>query len=189
MPELDLPVLDVAGLRSLLPALCQGCRSFADLRRAPWLGAIQALLTHEQRQSLSREAPEQIEVPSGSRIKLQYEAGKPPILAVRIQEIFGLLETPRIARGRVAVLCHLSGSQPASATGDGRPGQLLAKHLSASPQRPPPPLPQNTPGPKTPTTQPPSTAPDENGERPRNNDLYNFAVGWALARRDSPQTG
>jgi ATP-dependent helicase HrpB len=106
-PELGLPVLDVAGLRTLLPAVCQGCRSFADLRRAPWLGAIEALLTHAQRQSLGREAPERIEVPSGSRIKLQYDGGKPPVLAVRIQEVFGLLETPRIARGRVAVLCHL----------------------------------------------------------------------------------
>jgi ATP-dependent helicase HrpB len=46
-------------------------------------------------------------VPSGSRIKLRYESGKPPVLAVRIQEIFGLMETPRIARGRIAVLLHL----------------------------------------------------------------------------------
>src|SRR5262245_11739169 len=46
-------------------------------------------------------------VPSGSRIALRYEVGRPPVLAVRIQELFGLSETPRIAGGRVAVLLHL----------------------------------------------------------------------------------
>lgn len=66
-----------------------------------------AVLTPEQRRALAREAPERIEVPSGSRIRLHYEPGKAPVLAVRIQEIFGLLETPRVAGRRVAVLLHL----------------------------------------------------------------------------------
>jgi ATP-dependent helicase HrpB len=56
---------------------------------------------------VAREAPERILVPSGNRITLAYEPGKPPVLAVRIQEIFGLRETPRIADGRVPVLLHL----------------------------------------------------------------------------------
>ena len=107
IPELGLPVLDEQGLRSLLPTVCHGCRSFNDLRRASWLGVIQGMLTSEQRMAVQREAPEWIEVPSGSRIKLQYEPGKAPVLAVRIQEVFGLLETPRVARGRVRVLLHL----------------------------------------------------------------------------------
>jgi len=59
-------------------------------------------------------------VPSGSRIAVQYEAGRPPILAVRIQEVFGLLETPRIAGGRVSVLMHLlaPNMRVAQVTGD-----------------------------------------------------------------------
>ena len=60
-------------------------------------------------QALEREAPERLEVPSGSRIALAYEPGRPPVLAVRIQELFGLAETPRVAGGRVAVLLHLLG--------------------------------------------------------------------------------
>ena len=103
---IGLARLGRAGLQALLPGVCPGCRSFADLRKAPWLGAIQALLTHEQQAiASSREAPERIEVPSGSRIKLQYEPGKPPVLAVRIQEIFGLLETPRIAGAALPCCC------------------------------------------------------------------------------------
>ncbi|HEY0784212.1 MAG TPA: ATP-dependent helicase C-terminal domain-containing protein, partial [Thermoanaerobaculia bacterium] len=46
-------------------------------------------------------------VPSGSRLPVVYEPGKPPVLAARIQEMFGLAETPRLAAGRVAVLLHL----------------------------------------------------------------------------------
>jgi ATP-dependent helicase HrpB len=107
MPELGLPPLDDAGLRELLSWLCAGRRSFADLRKADWLQAIQGRLTHPQRQAVEREAPERLAVPSGSRIALRYELSRPPILAVRIQEMFGLRDTPRIAGGRVPVLLHL----------------------------------------------------------------------------------
>lgn len=109
MPELELPRFDDEGLSALLPTVAFGCRSFDELRKAPWLAHLQAILTPPQRQTVEREAPERIEVPSGSRIKLHYEPGKAPVLAVRIQEIFGLLETPRVARGRVPVLLHLLG--------------------------------------------------------------------------------
>jgi ATP-dependent helicase HrpB len=107
MPELDLPPFDAAGLRALLPQVCRGCRSLDDLKKARWLPHLQAALTPAQQQALAREAPERIEVPSGSRIRLQYEPGKPPVLAVQIQEIFGMFQTPRIAGRRVPVLLHL----------------------------------------------------------------------------------
>jgi ATP-dependent helicase HrpB len=79
----------------------------AELTDAPWLDVLQSQLTHQQLQLVDREAPERLLVPSGSRIALQYELSRPPVLAVRIQEIFGLKETPRVARGRVKVLLHL----------------------------------------------------------------------------------
>src|SRR5206468_10774236 len=82
-------------------------KSLAELRQADWLGAIEGRLTFAQRQAVEREAPERLTVPSGSRIALRYEEGRPPVLAVRIQEVFGLGETPRVAGGRVRVLLHL----------------------------------------------------------------------------------
>jgi ATP-dependent helicase HrpB len=109
MPELNLPAFDEAGFREMLPWLCPGRRSFAELRGGPWLEALQGRLTHEQRQAVEREAPERLAVPSGSRLALRYEPGRPPVLAVRIQEVFGLRETPRVAGGRVPVLLHLLG--------------------------------------------------------------------------------
>jgi len=107
LPEADLPALDQAALQALLPALCQGRRSFAELREAPWLAAVRGLFRYDQMQTLDREAPERLTVPSGRSVVLGYEPGKPPVLAVRIQEVFGWSETPRIARGRAAVLLHL----------------------------------------------------------------------------------
>ena len=71
------------------------------------------------RQRLEQEAPTHIEVPSGSRIRLQYAVNEPPVLAVRLQELFGLAQTPAICFGRVPVLLHLLS--PA-----GRPIQITA---------------------------------------------------------------
>jgi ATP-dependent RNA helicase HrpB len=107
LPEQNLPAFEEPQLRDMLPWLCSGRRSFAELRDGPWFEAITGALSHSQRQLIEREAPERIEVPSGSRILVQYEVDKPPVLAVRIQELFGLKETPRLAGGRVPVLLHL----------------------------------------------------------------------------------
>jgi ATP-dependent helicase HrpB len=107
MPVLELPPLDENDLRDLLSWLCVGHRSFAELRAADWLSALQGRLTHIQRQAVECEAPERLLVPSGSRIALRYEPGKAPVLAARIQELFGLQDTPRVAGGRVRVVLHL----------------------------------------------------------------------------------
>ena len=117
MPELDFPSFDLADLSTLVPWLCHGARSYDDLRRGPWLEALQSKLSHAQKQAVQREAPERLLVPSGSRIALRYEVSRPPVLAVRIQELFGMSETPRMAGGRVPVLLHLLAP-------NGRPQQI-----------------------------------------------------------------
>ena len=116
-PELELPRFTDGEIRDLLPALAAGRKSFAELKRAPLLEVLQGALTYPQLAALQREAPERLEVPSGSHVKLQYEPGKPPVLAARIQELFGLEETPRVAAGRVPVLLHLLAP-------NGRPQQV-----------------------------------------------------------------
>ncbi|HZZ71812.1 MAG TPA: ATP-dependent helicase HrpB [Pirellulales bacterium] len=107
MPELGLPEWGDDPLRRLLPKLCQGARSIDEVRRAQLASVVQSQLTAAQRAAVERETPERIAVPSGSRIALKYEFLKPPVLAVRIQEVFGLRQTPRVAGGRIAVLMHL----------------------------------------------------------------------------------
>jgi ATP-dependent helicase HrpB len=117
MPELALPAFDPDDLEAWLPDLCAGCRSFEDLRKLPWIDLMRARLTRRQNSALDREAPERLKVPSGSWVKLVYEPGRPPILAARIQELFGLAQSPRVAQGRVPVLMHLLAP-------NGRPQQV-----------------------------------------------------------------
>jgi ATP-dependent helicase HrpB len=56
---------------------------------------------------LDEQAPEALRVPSGQTRKLDYAPGQAPVLAVKLQELFGLADTPRIAQGRVPVTLHL----------------------------------------------------------------------------------
>ena len=108
-PDLDLPDLGDASLKTLLPGLCAGKRSFGALRRTPLAPHLRGLFHHAQLQDLDRLAPERIPVPSGRDAKLTYEPGRPPVLAIRLQELFGMTETPRLAGGRATILFHLLG--------------------------------------------------------------------------------
>jgi ATP-dependent helicase HrpB len=107
MPELGLPDPDDVLLDELLLELCAGRISFEELRKAPLLDAFKARLDWEQLRALDKHAPEKIEIPSGSLITLAYERERPPVLAARIQELFGLSDSPTVAQGRVRVLLHL----------------------------------------------------------------------------------
>src|SRR5262245_15137984 len=107
LPELELPAFDDAELAALLPEHALGARSLAELKKRDLAAFLRSKLTFEQQRALEREAPEALPVPSGSKIRLTYEPGRPPVLAARIQELFGLARTPRVARGRVGVLLHL----------------------------------------------------------------------------------
>ena len=101
MPDLGLPSLDDDALRADLPALCRGCTSFDDLRAAGAIALLRPRLTHDQLRRLDQHAPERIAVPSGSQVRLAYDGVRAPVLAVRIQEVFGLRATPRVPRETV----------------------------------------------------------------------------------------
>jgi ATP-dependent helicase HrpB len=68
--------------------------------------ALLQRLDRSARAELDRLAPTHLEVPSGSRVAVDY-AEDPPVLSVRLQELFGLRETPSVAGGRVPVVLHL----------------------------------------------------------------------------------
>ena len=109
MPSLELPDFGPEPWRDLLARVVRGQserrRACAAHRRSRAIAVAADAATTARPSNAKR--PERIEVPSGSRIVLEYEVGKPPVLAVRIQELFGLAETPRVAGGRIAVLLHL----------------------------------------------------------------------------------
>ncbi len=107
MPELELPAIDRGSLTALLPALCRNRRTFAELRKLDLSRAIREELGHAAMAAIDRNAPERIEVPTGSQIKLRYEGAGPPVLPVRLQELFGLVKSPRVANNRVAIKMEL----------------------------------------------------------------------------------
>ena len=68
---------------------------------------LHALLTWEQQRQLERWAPTHLTVPSGSNVRVEYETPDLPILAVRLQEMFGCKDTPRLVEGKIPVMLHL----------------------------------------------------------------------------------
>ncbi|GAB5537625.1 MAG: ATP-dependent helicase HrpB [Rubricoccaceae bacterium] len=92
-------------------------RRLSDLARADLSGALLALVPWDKHADLDRLAPSHVTVPSGSRIPIDYSDPAAPVLAVRLQEVFGLTTTPTVLGGRVPLLMHLLS--PA-----GRPAQM-----------------------------------------------------------------
>ncbi len=90
----------------LAPALGE-VRRAADLERIDLAALLLDHLGWEQRRALDQLAPTHLTVPSGSRIALDYHDPANPVLAVRLQEVFGLQATPRIGGGQVPVTMHL----------------------------------------------------------------------------------
>jgi len=82
-------------------------RSLADIARVDLARALLATLPWDRRAVIDELAPTHLVVPSGSRIPIDYTDASAPVLAVRLQEMFGLADTPRIARGAVPLTVHL----------------------------------------------------------------------------------
>ncbi|WP_410821311.1 ATP-dependent helicase HrpB [Micromonospora sp. 050-3] len=118
-PEVgDDSLLDAAP--SWLGPELAAARRRADLARVDVSSALRRLLPWAQAARLDELAPERIEVPSGSRIRLDYGDPGAPVLAVKLQETFGWPAAPRIADGRVPVLLHLlsPAGRPVAVTAD-----------------------------------------------------------------------
>jgi len=109
-PDLDLPPEPDAA--TVIAGLCTGCRGRAEVIAKPKIDALQAGLTWQQTRQLDDWAPTHLPVPTGNLIKLDYTSAsleQPPVLAVRLQELFGQPTTPTLANGRCGVLLHLLG--------------------------------------------------------------------------------
>lgn len=107
MPELELPADEAIWVRGLLPTLCAGKSKLAELRAEPLRRWLEGSLTAAQRRSLERLAPERLRVPSGRQVTLTYPEQGPPVLSVKLQELFGLADTPTVAGGATPVLLEL----------------------------------------------------------------------------------
>jgi ATP-dependent helicase HrpB len=102
-----VPSVDDILWGNVLGRLCTGERSLAAVRGKDWTEILLGMLDYRQRRELDELAPARLTLPSGGTAALAYEIGRPPVLAARIQELFGWRETPRVGGGKVRVLLHL----------------------------------------------------------------------------------
>jgi ATP-dependent helicase HrpB len=112
-PQIEIPWTEV------VPLLVAGKTRIAEIGAHEVMSMIDGFFSRDMRSDLERFAPEHIEVPSGSHIRIDYDSD-PPRISVRLQEVFGWLETPRIANGKVGLLMELlsPGFRPIQLTRD-----------------------------------------------------------------------
>lgn len=109
MSEHPWPAADNQQLGQLLAQACRGKRAMDELRRQNLAALLQEMLLYPMDRLFEQHAPETMLVPSGSRIRITYAPGQAPVLAVRLQELFGWIATPRLAAGRVPLVLQLLG--------------------------------------------------------------------------------
>jgi ATP-dependent helicase HrpB len=111
MPEAGLPAVSDEGLAARfgdwLGPWLEGRTRLSEVDTAMLGEALMAQLDHRQRTLLEAQAPVALVVPSGLSRRLEYLPDQPPVLAVKLQELFGLADTPRVGGGRVPVSLHL----------------------------------------------------------------------------------
>ncbi|RUT29834.1 ATP-dependent helicase HrpB [Paenibacillus zeisoli] len=97
-----------------------GFKKKSDFRSLKLYQILENLLNWSQKQELEQQAPTHIMVPSGSRIAVNYEGPGAPYVSVRLQELFGLLDTPRLAHGHAGITLHIlsPASRPVQVTSD-----------------------------------------------------------------------
>lgn len=103
-PDLELPVLDEG---ALVVRACEGRTTLKEVEGIDWGSVASSSLTAEQSRSLRELAPERVRLGAGREVKVSYEAGKPPSVASRLQDFFGLAKGPVVGGGKVPLVLHL----------------------------------------------------------------------------------
>jgi ATP-dependent helicase HrpB len=91
-------------LSKALRELAKGCTSFAEMRNGGLLNVLQSILPMRR---IDEVAPTHVQLPSGRRATIEYHDGRPPSVASRLQDFFGMKQTPTVARGAVPLIVEL----------------------------------------------------------------------------------
>jgi ATP-dependent helicase HrpB len=103
MPELELPGWCDDDRRAVIAELCRGALAYREVKDRPVMPVLRDWLSAPQRSALDAFAPERLTLANGSSAKLRYQPGAEPVLGLRVQQLFGVTESPAVADGRVAV--------------------------------------------------------------------------------------
>lgn len=124
-PELEFPDVStetvLASTTEWLPLYIGQATTVQELRKIDMHGVILGLLSYEQQQALDRIAPTHLKLPSGRNARINYRRGaEAPVVSARLQDCFGMMETPRVDEGKRPVLMELlsPGFKPVQLTQD-----------------------------------------------------------------------
>jgi ATP-dependent RNA helicase HrpB len=119
-PEFELPPITDDDRRHLIEQICHGAIGYKDIKDRDVRPVVQSWLSQAQRELLDKYAPERLSLGNGRTPKVSYEASNPPHIAMRIQELYDVTQTPKIAMSRVPVLVHIltPGMKPVQVTQD-----------------------------------------------------------------------
>ena len=118
--DLQLPAITDEDKKHIIAELCHGAVSFKDIKEREVKPVVMSWLSQSQRELLDKHAPERLTLPNGRTPKVNYEPGKVPFISLRIQELYDVNQTPKIALGRVPVTVHIltPGMKPIQVTQD-----------------------------------------------------------------------
>jgi ATP-dependent helicase HrpB len=106
-PDLALPPIGDEERRHIIEQVCHGAVSYKDIKDREVKSVVFSWVSHAQRGLVEKYAPERITLSNGRTPKVTYEEGTPPFISLRIQELFGVTQTPKIAMGRVPLSVHI----------------------------------------------------------------------------------
>jgi ATP-dependent helicase HrpB len=118
--DLQLPAITEEDKKHIIAELCHGAVSYKDIKEREVKPVVMSWLSHAQRELLDRHAPERLTLSNGRTPKVNYEPGRPPFISLRIQELYDVNQTPKVALGRVPVTVHIltPGMKPIQVTQD-----------------------------------------------------------------------
>ena len=118
--DLQLPAITEEDKQAIIEQLCHGAVSYKDIKEREVKPIVMSWLSHAQRELLDKHAPERLSLPNGRTPKVSYEPGKAPFISLRIQELYDVNQTPKVALGRVPVTVHIltPGMKPIQVTQD-----------------------------------------------------------------------
>jgi ATP-dependent helicase HrpB len=118
--DLQLPPITDDDKKAIIEQLCHGAVSYKDIKEREVKPVVMSWLSHAQRELLDKHAPERLTLSNGRTPKVSYEEGRAPFISLRIQELYDVTQTPKIALGRVGVTVHIltPGMKPIQVTSD-----------------------------------------------------------------------
>lgn len=118
--DLQLPAITDDDKKAIIEQLCHGAVSYKDVKEREVKPVVMSWLSHTQRELLDKHAPERLTLSNGRTPKVNYEEGRAPYIQIRIQELYGVTQTPKIALGRVIVAVQIltPGMKPIQVTSD-----------------------------------------------------------------------